>query len=119
MTPSNPMQAFMVSQVAEERARAAVARQAIRDSLPGAIAMLRQEFGASRVVLFGSQARGTARAQSDVDLLVSGIEPRRLYEAIARLERMIPAAHVDLVLESEVLPHVAERARLEGEVLLG
>jgi len=41
-----------------------------------------EALGPRRVVLFGSRARGTARPDSDVDLLVEMETPLRFYERI-------------------------------------
>ena len=40
------------------------------DTLMEAVRRLRDQFHPDRIILFGSQARGTADARSDVDLLV-------------------------------------------------
>lgn len=46
--------------------------------------MLREQFGASRVVLFGSVAREEGLgAYSDVDLAVQGLSPMAHLEAVA------------------------------------
>jgi predicted nucleotidyltransferase len=84
-----------------------------------------------RVVLFGSHAHGTARAESDVDLLVitrEGSDPslnRR--KTAAQLWRSLARFHVpvDLVLYSErevdewrdSSNHLSTRALREGRVL--
>jgi len=58
---------------------------------------LRQEFGASRVVLFGSLARGTFGPGSDIDLAVEGIPGRDLLRAQGRLLGEFPEFSIDLV----------------------
>lgn len=53
-------------------------------------AMLRRDFGATRVILFGSLARGGFHAESDIDLAVAGIPPKgwfRAYSAANQLAR--------------------------------
>jgi len=82
----------------------------------------------SRVILFGSYARGTAGEDSDLDILVveRGVsdladEYMRLRDALGRLA---PGVGVDLLLcdegdfirRSQVPGHVFQRARIEGKV---
>ena len=97
--------------------RSAVARLAAAASSP------------SRVIVFGSYARGTADEGSDLDLLViereipdKAEEYMRLRDALGRLA---PGIGVDLLLyqeheytqRSQVPGHVLYRARNEGKVL--
>lgn len=49
-----------------------------------AAAILREE-GASEVYVFGSMARGDARAGSDLDIAVSGLSSDRIIRALMRL----------------------------------
>ncbi|MBF0181942.1 MAG: nucleotidyltransferase domain-containing protein [Magnetococcales bacterium] len=84
-----------------------------------------------RIILFGSHARGDARPDSDVDLLVIEDEPfgpnRSRFREIARLERAmgtIPVATDILVYSLEEVErlkssanHVVGRALREGKVL--
>lgn len=84
-----------------------------------------------RIILFGSRARGEAREDSDVDLLVIESEPfgpaRSRFNEIARLEHAmgsIPLATDILVYTSEEVEqlkssanHVVARALREGKVL--
>jgi len=73
------------------RARAlAVARQAAN--------MLRTSFGARRVVLFGSLARGGAVSwRSDVDLAVWDLPAADYFTAVGRMQALDPAVSVDAV----------------------
>ncbi|MCY3904573.1 MAG: nucleotidyltransferase domain-containing protein [Caldilineaceae bacterium] len=90
-----------------------------------------EEVDPEQVILFGSRARGDARADSDVDLVVVESEPfdqqrsRRLQTA--RLHRSLAGFDVakDLLLYSrdeveywrDSLNHVLARALREGRVL--
>ena len=51
-------------------------------------AMLRRDFGATRVILFGSLARGGFHAESDIDLAVAGVPVNRWFEAYAAANRL-------------------------------
>lgn len=82
-------------------------------------ARLAAEFGASRVVLFGSVARGDGGPGSDIDLLVDGIASARWFEAVARAMDLVTCGDVDLVPADKVHAHVAARVREEGKVLVG
>jgi predicted nucleotidyltransferase len=87
----------------------------------------------SRVVLFGSRAKGEGRPDSDVDLLIVTPEPfeagRSRRKEAARLWRALARFHVpvDLVLYSEreveewraSSNHLSTRALREGRVLHG
>lgn len=67
-----------------------------------------QRYGVAMVGLFGSQARGTANTQSDIDLLVRFAGPTSLLTAIA-LEQELEAAldqPVDLLTETSLNPHL-------------
>ncbi len=60
------------------------------------------EFHADRIVLFGSHAQGTARDDSDVDLLVvakTSLLPRKRYGAVRRLVADCAAAF-DIVVKT-------------------
>lgn len=58
---------------------------------------LRSRFGAERVILFGSLARGEFSGRSDIDLAVWGIPPREFYRAVAFASGFSKVWAVDLV----------------------
>jgi predicted nucleotidyltransferase len=58
---------------------------------------LRSRFGAERVVLFGSLARGEFSGRSDIDLAVWGIPPGEFYRAVAFASGCSRVWAVDLV----------------------
>lgn len=72
-------------------------------------------------LLFGSRARGTAHAESDVDVAIGGRDMvfalLELGGLVARLEEAAGAS-VDLVLLDEAPPGLAFRIFQEGIVLL-
>ncbi len=89
------------------------------------------EVGPEQVILFGSRARGDAREDSDVDLIVVEAEPfgetrsrrleaARVYEAVAGFDAL-----TDILLYSrdevehwrDSVNHVLARALREGTVL--
>ena len=66
--------------------------------------LLKTEFGAQRVVLFGS-VRFPERfhQRSDIDLAVWGLEERLYYRAVSRLLDLEPSISIDLI-EAELAP---------------
>ncbi|MFL5311966.1 MAG: nucleotidyltransferase family protein [Myxococcales bacterium] len=78
--------------------------------------MLADEFGATRVVLFGSHARGHATETSDVDLLVYGVPLKQLVNATARASRLL-GVRVDVIPADLTQSLIREPAEAEGKVL--
>lgn len=76
--------------------------------------LLKEQFGAMKVVVFGSLTRGGLfHARSDVDLAVWGIDERMYYRAVSHLLSLDPAISVDLVEAETARP--ALRAAIERE----
>jgi uncharacterized protein len=50
-----------------------------------AAAVLRERYGATRVVVFGSLARGDFSPHSDIDLVAWDVAPQRYFEAVSFL----------------------------------
>lgn len=86
-----------------------------------------EEFGAEKVILFGSYASGTASAESDVDLLVvaeTSLPPNERYGAVRRLLADCPAGF-DIVVKTpeeydrwrSVVNHIVYFADKYGRVL--
>jgi uncharacterized protein len=70
--------------------------------------VLEQRFGVKRLALFGSFARGTAREDSDVDLLVDfegSPTPQRYFGVQFYLEDLLGRA-IDLVTEDALRPRL-------------
>jgi len=86
-----------------------------------------REFGAERVILFGSYAQGTITEDSDVDLLVvakTSLPPHERYAAIRRLAADFPASF-DIIVKTpdeyarrrSVVNHIVYFADKYGRVL--
>lgn len=87
-----------------------VARQAAK--------MLREEFGAHRVMMFGSLARRRGfHMRSDLDLAVWGLDERLYYRAVSRLLDLDPAIQVDLVMGEAAPPALLTVIKEEGLLL--
>lgn len=66
--------------------------------------LLKEEFGADRVVIFGSMLyQKCIHIHSDVDLVVWGMPDRLYYRAVSRILDINPEIPVDL-LQGEYLP---------------
>ena len=60
--------------------------------------LLRQRYGAKRVVVFGSlTATNTFSVWSDIDLAAWGIAPERFFSAVAAVTGLSPDFKIDLV----------------------
>jgi uncharacterized protein len=89
-------------------------------SLPRLIDICRQH-DVSMIGVFGSIARGEARKESDIDLLVR-FSKRKSLLAVVRLERELSEAlgrKVDLLTEGALSPYLRERILNEMRVVYG
>lgn len=71
--------------------------------------------GAREVYLFGSAARGEMRAESDVDLAVTGLPPEAFFQALGLAEDAL-GRPLDLVDLDEVTPFT-RYLQEEGELV--
>ena len=65
--------------------------------------VLREEYHAQRVILFGSVARGEAGPDSDIDLLVSAPTSERFYDRLASVRRLLRPVAAGLPVSPIVL----------------
>lgn len=64
-----------------------------------AAALLREKFGARRVILFGSLARGALlHPRSDIDLAVEGVPPEVFWQAWCQVDALSYEFEFDLVM---------------------
>lgn len=100
----------------EERRRAnAARREAALAVAAKAAALLREQFGATRVVLYGSTARGVGFGpDSDIDLTAEGIAPERYWHACAALDYIDPQFEINVITFDTATPALLENVDREG-----
>ena len=77
--------------------------------------VLREQFGAQRVVIFGSLAqRGWFTQWSDIDLAAWGVPDERFYQAVATITALSAAFKVDLVDPTTCRPRLRQAIEREG-----
>ena len=77
--------------------------------------LLRERFGAARVVAFGSLVhRAWFGPWSDIDLAAWGLPPDRFYQAVAAVTGLSPDFEVDLVDPEGCRPAVRRSIEREG-----
>ncbi|WP_448573869.1 nucleotidyltransferase family protein [Trichothermofontia sp.] len=80
--------------------------------------ILKQEFGAQQVWLFGSVlVPQSIHAYSDLDLAVAALDPSQYFVALARLLDLDPNVSVDLVEIERASEGLRSRILSEGRVL--
>jgi predicted nucleotidyltransferase len=78
---------------------------------------LRRDFGVESIALFGSVARGDSGPRSDIDILVDVPGPISLFQFVAlrlRLQELLKASDVDVVLRDSILPPLRETILAEA-----
>jgi predicted nucleotidyltransferase len=99
------------AEITSRRRRAlSVARKAAK--------LLKTEFGAQEVILFGSLARrGSFSLYSDIDLAVRGIAPDKFYAAVSAMLDVSPDFKIDLVEPEDCSPAMFKNIEKDGKPL--
>lgn len=99
------------AEIASRRRRAmSAARKAAK--------LLKSEFGAKEVILFGSLARRVGFTRwSDIDLAVRGINPERFFAAFGAIERIDVNFKIDLVELETCPPALLKSIEKDGKPL--
>ena len=98
------------TRAAEERKEQAL------EAAEACIRLLKERFGARRVILFGSiTGQGPWHGRSDIDLAVEGVAPEEFFPAYSACRDLLPRGlELDLVPLEDAYPEM--RARILGEV---
>jgi predicted nucleotidyltransferase len=92
-------------------------REAIIETLRRSREELRRDFGVESMALFGSAARGDAGPSSDIDVLIDVERTISLFQLVAlqlRLQELLDAPKVDVVLREAIFPPLRERILAEA-----
>jgi predicted nucleotidyltransferase len=90
--------------------------QQARTDLEKIVPLLVQQFGATRIILFGSLVKGTFAEGSDIDLAVAGISPHQFFTAMGALTQ-ISEFWVDLKPLENLEPYFLNKVIRTGECL--
>jgi len=89
--------------------------QQAREIARKAAALLKEQFGAKRALLFGSIAReGTTHHRSDIDLAVAGIPAQDFWPAWAALDELGHAFEIELIDLETAPPRLQLETEREG-----
>jgi predicted nucleotidyltransferase len=80
-----------------------------------------KQYGAKKISVFGSYARGQAGQRSDIDILVSFQKPKSLLELVRIEQELAGALHipVDLLTEKAISPYLVDSVRNDAVVIFG
>lgn len=79
------------------------------------IASVSREFGAKRVLLFGSCLEDIESAR-DIDIAVSGIEPREFFKYYGKVSIAVDG-EVDIIDLDDIREHLYKRVLSKGQVI--
>jgi predicted nucleotidyltransferase len=103
----------------QERRADVTAAQRARTTARRVARLLVRRYGARRVILSGSLARGDFRRGSDIDLAVEGVPGERFFEASAAAARTAGEFEIDVVPIESATRRYREWLAEEGIVLHG
>ena len=99
----------------EQKQAMLLRRESAWDVARQAAKLLKEQFGAVRVVAFGSLAHGAwFNARSDVDLVDTGIPPEKFWRAWAALDQISNGFEIDLVADGELTESLRTVIEHEG-----
>lgn len=83
------------------------------DELQTCLTPIFQKYGVKRAVLFGSYGKGTATANSDIDLMVdSGLKGLRFVGLLQAIGEALGGKNIDLL----DVTHIDKNSRVENEI---
>lgn len=103
---------------ARRRQEAERRREAARSVAKEAAHLLKNEFGAERVILFGSLVHGAwFHPDSDIDLVITGIAPDAFWRAWAALDQVSEGFEINLVALGDATENLRHEIEMRGQEL--
>ena len=82
--------------------------------------VLKNKYHAKRIFLIGSLVKGIVHEQSDIDIVVEGIQPGNYMKALAELWEIIPAGEeLNLIPFENAFESLKQKVLREGERVYG
>jgi len=79
------------------------------------IVSISKEFGAEKVLLFGSCLEGVESAQ-DIDIAVKGVKPEKFFEMYGKILGVVDS-EIDLIPLEDTREHFSKRILEKGQLL--
>lgn len=107
------------NRLAEKEAQRQMQAAHLREVARACAQRLVEDFGASKVYLFGSlKQENLVHNRSDIDLAVEGLSAERYFEALSEMWALLPqGVELDLVRLERAWPSLLKRIEAEGELL--
>jgi predicted nucleotidyltransferase len=90
---------------------------AARQELDKVVQVLTQQYGATRVILFGSLVRGRFGPGSDIDITAEGLPGAELLRIMSAVNNAVAGLEINLSMWEDLYPHIREQVLREGELL--
>jgi predicted nucleotidyltransferase len=113
-----PYRAARRSRFQQQKLAARAESQRARTVAESLARVLVEGYGATRVLLVGSLARGEFGQGSDIDLAAAGVPPESFFAAGAELERLAQGFKIDLVPLESANPFFLDQVAQDGIALV-
>ena len=93
----------------------------VPDEIKDTIIQILRGYGAKKISIFGSFARGEDRPESDIDIIVRFEKPKSLLQLIHIEEEIKKAVqhNIDLLTENSINPYLIDSIRRDEVVIYG